>query len=486
MASKEVVPVGGPGNPVLQMDDGKTLARRLIGIALAVILLVLGFVLTPPEGLSQEGLKSIFILLSLIVMFCCRVFPVGIIALLYVIMCPVLGVCTASEAYAGFGSVMFFFVIAVSAITVAILKTTLPVRLVSWLVKIAKAKPKGVVFGFMFATWLFSSIMSNIPTALLFIGIAMPVLKAMDAKPGQSNFGRCLMIGIPTAGMCGGISTPVGTSINIMAMQFLNQATGMTINFVQWMCIGIPCALITGAALYLCVVWMYPPEEIPEFALKSIADQRATFGRLTTYEWKVIIIIGLMLVLWIVGSYVKALNMVYIAIFGLVVMMLPGMNMMTWDEFQAGCPWQVVMVYGAVSVVAVPFLATGAASWIADTFAALTSGCSSMMFIFLLAIFMTCLNGIFPMGPAVVGLLCMPIVMIAANGLCNPALAAMIVAMPSEATFLLPLSMMYLLTIDKGYFSIGQVAKHGIIPSIVLILCLAFIANPISHIFWPV
>lgn len=418
-------------------------------------------------------------------MFICRPFPVGVIALLYVIVCPMIGLTTPNQAFAGFGSVMFFFVISVSAVTVLMLKTTFPIRLVSWLIKKAKANPKKVVFGFMFATWLFSSVMSNIPTALLFIGIAMPVLKAMDAKPMQSNFGRCLMMGIPTAGMVGGISTPVGTSINIMAMQFLNQATGMTINFVQWMAIGIPIASVVFIAMYIVLVKLYPPEEIPEFALNTIAEERATFGSLTLFEKKTIIIIAAMLALWIIGSYVTKINMVYVSIIGFVVMMLPGMNMMSWDEFSAGCPWQIVMVYGAVSVIAVPFLSTGAAAWVAQTFAAMTSGVSPMVFILLLATFITCLNAVFPMGPAVVGLLCTPIVMIAAtSGLCNPALAAMIVAMPSEATFMLPLSMMYLLTLEKGYYTIGQVAKYGIVPSIVLILALAFIANPLCTLFW--
>lgn len=476
---------GSPGYPILKMDDSRALFRRITGIVLAVLCIVAGFMLPLPDGLTRAGMESIMILVSLIIMFVARTFPVGIIALLYVIVCPVVGVCTPAQAYAGFGSVMFFFVITVSAMTVVILKTTLPVRLVSWLVSIAKANPKRVVLGFMFSTWLFSSIMSNIPTALLFIGIAMPVLEAMKAEPGKSNFGRCLMMGIPTAGMVGGISTPVGTSINIMAMQFLQQATGITIGFVQWMCIGIPIAAIVFVALFLTITTLYPPEEIPEFALKSIHDQRASFGKLSVYEWKVIFTIGVMLILWIVGSYVTQINMLYVSTFGLVFMMLPFNNMMTWDEFEAGCPWQIVMVYGAVSVVAVPFLATGAAQWIADTFAALTAGASPMMFVLLLALFITCLNAVFPMGPAVVGLLCTPIVMIAATTqLCNPALAAMIVAMPSEATFMLPLSMMYLLTLEKGYYTIGQVAKSGIIPSLVLILALAFIAQPLCNIFW--
>ena len=85
----------------------------------------------------------------------------------------------------------------------------------------------------MAAAALLSSVMSNVPVTVLFLGLAQPVLKAVGAKPGSSRLGKCLMIGIPFAAVNGGMATPAGSSFNVLAMGVFESIAGKPLTFIQ-------------------------------------------------------------------------------------------------------------------------------------------------------------------------------------------------------------------------------------------------------------
>ena len=53
------------------------------------------------------------------------------------------------------------------------------------------------------------------------------------------------MIGVSISSMVGGVVTPIGSSINLLALYVLKKQTGLYVSFAQWMCIGIPIVLCT-------------------------------------------------------------------------------------------------------------------------------------------------------------------------------------------------------------------------------------------------
>lgn len=449
------------------------MAKKMVGLVLAVLAVFAGLFLPCPDGLSREGLMSISVMVFALVLWICDTFPLAVSALMALALIPILGLMTMSAALGSFGTTAVFFLIATSAMTVILLKTTIPTRMINWLISWSKGDSKKFVLGIIIASTALSSIMSNTPVVMVFIGLCMPLLKTMGARPGESNLGRCLMMGLTCGAMIGGMATPCGTAINILAIDLLRSTTGITITFLQWMAVGIPVAIVMMFVSYFALIFMFKPESIPEDAVKALQDSIGEINKMSGYEIKTIVIIGCMFIAWISSSFLP-IDTTVVAIVGATVMCFPYLKsgpMLNWQEFCEAVPWNVVIVFGSVNVFAAPFMATGAAEWVSNAFLSATGGMSMIALALAFALFMVALNAVFPMGPAVVGLLCGPMAAIAlAGGVISPAVTTFACAFASGATFILPISMVYLLTLDKGYFTWGDVAKHGIIPSVGMVL----------------
>src|SRR5690606_22479032 len=115
------------------------------------------------------------------------------------------------------------------------------------------------------------------------------------------------------------------------------------------------------------LVNIFKPEPISKQDLKSIQDEIAEVGPMSTQEKKVVGIISIMVVLWVASTWIPALDIYTVAIAGLVAMFLPGINVLTWEEFVDGVSWNIVMLIGGAQAIAAGLLNNGAADWIVNT-----------------------------------------------------------------------------------------------------------------------
>ncbi|SDF00258.1 hypothetical protein SPACI_033320 [Sporomusa acidovorans DSM 3132] len=455
--------------------EGVTLTKKIIGLILGVIFLIGAKLVSPPAGLSEQGLLSLGILASGIALWICETLPSAITGLLLMVLVPIFNLMDMTNAFKNFGNISVFFIIASFSIVVILRKTKIPEKIVARMMNWAGTNPEKLVFGFLFCTATLSTVVSNTPDALMFLGLSYPILKAVNAKPGSSNLGKCLMIGIPISAMIGGFGTPAGTNINILAMSLFEQATGTAITFVQWMYVGVPMYLIMTTLTWFSLVKIFKPEPITEEILAEVRSKASQLGQSDAYEQKVIIAITTLFVLWIAGSWIPALNTTIVAIVGLVAMFLPKIELMTWDEFCKGVPWAVVIVFGSVNVVAAAVLKHGAAQWIADLFIHSTQNMAVLPILLFFSLLIVCMHAVFPVGPAAVAMFTAPMVAVANAGGFSPVIIAFVLAFGFGATWLLPINPVFLLTYNEGYYKMTDTLKAGILPSIGLIVTLAVV-----------
>lgn len=449
------------------------MAKKYIGLIIALLMLVGVKFMTPPAGLSYPGLIALTILAAGIVLWICETFPSAITGLFLMVLIPIYGVLDMTTAFKNFGNVSVFFIIATFSIPIILGKTKIPDRIFGKMLGWAGTSSEKLVLGLLFCTATLSTIVSNTPCALMFLGFAYPILKTVNAKPGSSNLAKCLLIGIPIAAMVGGFGTPAGTNINILALSLFEQATGVSISFLQWMAVGIPTYLIMTFVTWFSLVKIFKPEPITEAILEDSRKKTSQLTKADAYEKKVIFTICTLFVLWILGSFVPALNTTMVAMVGLVVMFLPKIELLNWDEFSKGIPWSVVIVFGSVNVVAAGVLTHGAAQWIADLFISSTQNLSVMPILLLFSLLIVCMHAVFPVGPAAVAMFAAPMVAVATAGGFAPVITAFILAFGFGATWLLPLNPVFLLTYGDGYYKMTDTLKAGIIPSAALILVLS-------------
>ncbi len=98
--------------------------KRLIGIAIAAICIIVSCFIPGSEALSAEGARALGLLLALVALWITSALPLGVTALLIVVLCPVLGVVpNLGGAIGGFASPPLFFIIAVFSLPVIMMKT---------------------------------------------------------------------------------------------------------------------------------------------------------------------------------------------------------------------------------------------------------------------------------------------------------------------------------------------------------------------------
>jgi len=456
--------------------------KKQISLLVSLAILVIFCLMPVPDGLTRPGIISIGLLLTGIVMWITEAIPLAISALLLMVLMPYLGVTTFPKVWTSFISSVIFFVIAAFGLTVALMKTNIPLRITATLMKWSGTNARKLVFGFLVCTALLSTIVTNTANCALFMGLALALLNANKAIPGKSNLGKCLMMGVPMASAVGGGVTPAGVSINIMVMGMFNSHTGMNISFLDWVIMGLPMAIIMVPVCWWCLVTAFKPEDISNEALQSVLKQAKDLGAMNMIEKKVLTIIGLMLIFWVASSWIPKIDATAVAIIGLVVMFLPGVDVLSFEELTKGVSWTVVLLIGGVQSLAAGILSTGAATWMVQSVMSLVAGASSMAIMGGASALLAFLHVIIPVGPAIAGMTVIPFSDIAVLTGISPAAMAIMIAFWSAITFVLPLDCVPLITYGLGYYKMTDFVKAGWFPTIVLLAYTTVVLPAIAKI----
>jgi sodium-dependent dicarboxylate transporter 2/3/5 len=105
------------------------------------------------------------------------------------------------------------------------------------------SSPARLVGAVMAITFLFSMFMSNTATAAMMIAVTAPVLASL---PKDSRIAKGLVLAVAAGANLGGIGTIIGTPPNAIAAGHL----AGQVDFVKWMTIALPPALLLAAMVY--------------------------------------------------------------------------------------------------------------------------------------------------------------------------------------------------------------------------------------------
>ncbi len=436
-------------------------ARKVwLGLVSALTLGALLLAMPRPAGLEEAPWRLLVLFFVAILLWATEALPVAITALLVILLQPMLGVASMHHAIEASASPVFFFVLAMFCLAAAIRQTDLDQRLADAVLARAGTNSRRVVVGLMIGTALLSAIISDVPACALFMAIAWDLLRRLDLRPGESNFGKATMIGIPMAALIGGVATPAGSSVNMLGIHFIEQTGGVRIPFLHWMIIGVPMTLILIPAACWLVLKSFPPEfaYLPEdlFKNRDQAQPLSPAGKRT------LAILGTLLVLWILGTWVPIFSTLTVALAGTVVLFLPIVGVLTWQQAQKVIGWDIMMMIAGVTSLGAASVDTGLAQWLVDSALGGLAGTSVPMLLAILGLFTVAIHLALPMGPVINVVLIPPVVLLAQKAGVHPALYGLPVAFTASAAFLLPIDPVCLLTYSKGYYRMLDMARPGI------------------------
>lgn len=455
---------------------------RLTGILVAAAATMLVLLLPAPAGLSPAGQRTAALFVGVLILWATEALPIGVTSLLALVFQPLLALAPLGAALGNFMSPVFFFVLVMFIIALAWVKTGLARRFAWWMLSKAGTDAKRAVYVFVLGSGILSMIVSDVPAAAIFMAIALGIFGRLGLTPG-SSFGKAVMLGIPIGALVGGVGTPAGSSINLLGLQMIVDQGGDRIAFVDWMAIGVPMVAILLPLTAFVLVRFFPPEIQSIGAIGDIRDERAKMGSLTNAEWKLIVIMGTMVTLWILSSWPSLFpaflaplsNVFLVGILGAIVMFLPGIQLFSWKEAQQATGWEVLLLIGAVTSLGALSRDSGFAQWLVDTF---LSGLVDWHWIAILAVisaFTVVIHLLLPINPVIPAVLIPPLMLLGDAAGLNPALFALPVIFSASCAFLLPLDAVPLVTFGKGYYKMFDMLPAGSLLSIAWVIAMTLL-----------
>jgi sodium-dependent dicarboxylate transporter 2/3/5 len=226
--------------------------------------------------------------------------PMPVVALLPLILFPLLNISKLEETAAPYANPIIFLFMGGFMLGLAIEKWSLHKRIALNIVKITGTSGDRIVLGFILATGLLSMWLSNTATTMMMFPIALSVIHVMkENNKGEGNiknFSLTIMLAIAYASNIGGIATIIGTPPNVAYVGYIQKKYNYDVDFVNWMLICTPLAILLLAALYWVMVkWLFPnriksddgtkqliQNEIQQLGSLSVAEKRVMFIFITT------------------------------------------------------------------------------------------------------------------------------------------------------------------------------------------------------------
>jgi sodium-dependent dicarboxylate transporter 2/3/5 len=262
-----------------------------------------------------------------------------------------------------------------------------------------------------------------------------------------------------------------------MAMNVFEASTGISISFLQWGMICTPLAIITLFACWFSVVKVFKPEKISDETIAHIRRQGQEIGKLEKFDIKVLVIIALVFSAWIASNW-TGWDTSAIAIAGLAILFIPGIDALKWDEYVQSVAWNIVILIGCVQSISGGVREQGAANWLfGATIGKL--GLSGPMLIGAAAFILPLLKIVIPVGPAFIAICMIPLTAMSDVIGVNPVVLGMMVGINSSTTFLMGIDGNNLLSYRHGYWSLIDFFKSGVIPTLAMSILHATLLSPL-------
>ena len=442
-----------------------------------VLVMALLFHLSPPQGLSVEGYRSLVLFGATIFFWVSGLLPIAVTALLSMVMLPLLGIMDAKRTYSMFGNEAVFFILGAFILAAAMTGTGLSAGLArAMLAKFGKTPVRLALTVFLLSA-LLSFVMSEHAVAAMMFPVVAEIATALRLEKGTSSFGRLLFMAIAWGCIIGGIATFLGGARAPLAAGLLKEATGLHFSFMEWTTAACMIVLPLLAIGFLLLLKFFPADlQDVEEGRKFLNRKRLETGKMGYDEMLTAIVMVATVVCWI--SLGEKTGLAAIAILGAAALFT--FKVVSWQKIEEYVNWGIILMYGGTIALASALEKTGAAVWVVQKgMGSLSHSPLAMIAVIsLVAIALTeCIS-----HAAVVAIL-MPIGM----GLCktigmDPKVMTLSIALPAGLAYCLPMGT----PATAIAYASGYLKSRDIIVSGLAIMAISWLLFMGSVVFvWP-
>ncbi len=431
-------------------------------------------------------MSAVGILLCCIILWVTEAFPFIVTVVLVYILLPVTGVLPYATTTLADGTVVQsvfnqsslmvpIYCLFIFAVTAAVMATPIPYRIANVVLKWSRGDSRKMVVGLMMATGVFSMFIADLAACAIFVGISLAIVEANGGIKRQSGLGKALVIGIPVAALVGGIGTPLGNSSNMLCIGLLEAAMPIRVTFLGWCIVNVPLALAVTFLSALYISRAFKLEDIKTEASASVDAKLRGIGGITKKEFKLLVWYIVAFGLMIASTWVPQINSILVALAFTVIAFLPGVRLLTKEEFYKNIPWEVIMMVIGIQVLASGLMGTGVVEWLVGTVFVGVEGWPVLLIVFAMCLVTLVLHMFIPIGPPVISVVVPLMVAVvsavnaSAGGVAiNPAIIACIGGGLGVVSTFFPLDSIVLIGYDKGWVSMREWLVRGWGPTLIL------------------
>src|SRR6185369_11573699 len=335
-------------------------ARYQVMAGVAVVMTLL-FRLSPPDGLSSDGYRSLVLFGGTIFFWISGLLPIAVTALLSMVMLPILGIMDAKKTYSMFGNEAVFFILGAFILAAAMTGTGISARIArAMLAKFGKTPTSLAVTVFLLSAFL-SFIMSEHAVAAMLFPVVTELATALRLEKGKSSFGRLLFMAMAWGCIIGGIATFLGGARAPLAAGLLKEATGLHFTFLEWSTASCMIVLPLLVIAFFLLLRFFPVDvQDVEVGRKFLNSKRLETGKMGYDEMLTALVMVATGACWITLG--EKTGLAAIAILGAAALFT--FKVVTWQKIEEYVNWGIILMYGGTIALASALEKTGAAVWV--------------------------------------------------------------------------------------------------------------------------
>jgi anion transporter len=270
-------------------------------------------------------------------------------------------------ALSGFSNSAVALVAAACFIAAGMTATGLDKRIALFVLSKVDAKANHIVIGAMVVGFLLAFIVpSTTARVACLVPIMMGFILAFKVDK-RSRFAGLLVITAAQTASVWNVGIKTAAAQNMVAIGFIEKQFHTTITWSEWFIAGAPFSAVLSIALYFIMTRMMRPEtEEIAGGQATIRQQLAALGSMTVREWKLLIIVLVLLGFWATEKVLHEFDTSSTTIAAIGLMLLPRLGVMDWKESQRAFPWGTVVLFAIGISIGTALLKTNAASWLAN------------------------------------------------------------------------------------------------------------------------
>lgn len=336
-----------------------------------------------PLGLEQDAHRLAGLAVWIIVWWLTEALPIAVTALAVPVLGVVLGITTQTEAFSSFAHPLVFLFMGGFFIAQAVTQQKLDQRIALRVLVLpgVKGNPLRSVLALIVLSAFLSMWISNTATTAMLFPIALGVARAIfQDKPFQQG---AILLPVAYASSIGGISTPIGSTPNLIAMGLLEENFGVKITFGEWFLKAFPVAALS--IVFLCFLTKYRLKGLPNSMDTSFIQERLKgLGKIGHGERNVLFCTALAACLWVLPSVVgliygkessafdflsstfpEATVAIFVSILLFVMKDQKGHSLLSWQE-ATKIDWGTLLLFGGGLSLGAMAFSTGLAQVIGE------------------------------------------------------------------------------------------------------------------------